>query len=98
MKVVRQSSFLFEPVYYRPDGFRIQYVFLLQNSSRKCFDRIVVEDRDGALSNDRSAVECVVDEVDRASADCRALIEGLSLCVETGKQRQQAGMNVEDAF
>src|SRR5918996_968665 len=98
MKAVRLSSFLFEPVDYRPNGFRIQYVFLLQNSSRKCFDRVVVEDWDGALSDDRAAVERVVDEVDRASADRGAVIERLSLRVETGKQRQQARVDVEDAL
>jgi hypothetical protein len=95
-------SFSFPPldyrVNYRSDGFRIQYVFLFQNSSRKCFDRIVVEDRDGALGDDWAAVERVVDEVDRASADLCAMIECLSLRVQTGEQRQQAWVDVDDAL
>ncbi len=48
-----------------------------------------LQNRDGALEDDGSVVQVLIDEMDRAAGDLYAVVEGLLLRVEAGECGQQ---------
>ena len=72
-------------------------MLLNQDSGRQVVDRVAVEYGNHRLSDDRSSVERLVDEVDRAAAQSYSMLESLALRVEAGKCGKQRRMDVEDA-
>src|ERR1700716_2444128 len=64
------------------DCLRIGKVLLLQDARRKGFCGVVVVHRDRFLQNDHAVIDGFVDELDAASRDLRAIVEGLLLCIE----------------
>src|SRR6266404_820016 len=79
------------------DRFRIQLVFLLENPSGKSFFRVGIQHGHDSLSDDGSAVQRVINKVDRASAPLCAMLKRLKLGIETRKRRKQARMDVENS-
>jgi hypothetical protein len=76
----------------------IRDVLLFENARGERLHRVVVAHVDAALHDDRSAIECLVDKVNRAPGDFHAMRESLCLRIDTGKRRQQRRMNVDDAI
>src|SRR5690242_12787637 len=72
-------------------------MFLFENSRRKRVDSISFQNRHDALRDDWSTVERLIHKMNCAAAEFHTVFERLTLCIETGKRRQQAGMNVQDA-
>src|ERR1051325_4293521 len=77
-------------------GFRVEFVFLFEDARGECLDGVAFQHGHCALRDDWTTIERLVDEVDRATTHLHTVLERLSLCVESGKLRQQARMNVED--
>src|SRR5258707_4569380 len=57
-----------------------------------------IEDGDDGLQDDGAGVEIFVDEVDGASGELDAVVEGLLLRFEAGEGRQERRVNIEDAL
>ena|SRR5438128_1142123 len=72
-------------------------MFFDENPRSQNLDRIVLVNRHFMLYNYRSAVQRLVNEMNRASARLRSLIQRLLLRFKSGEQRQQAGMNIQNA-
>ena len=72
-------------------------MLLDQDPRGKNFGCVILVHRHLALRNDRSAIQSFIDEVYRTTAHLCPLIQRLLLSVQPGKQRQQAGMNIQDA-
>ena len=79
------------------DGFGVGDVLFLEDARGEGIGVVGVEDGDGALEDDGTVVEVLVDEVDGAAGDFDAVVEGLVLGVEAGEGGQQGGMDVDDA-
>jgi hypothetical protein len=100
---------LFPSVFYSPpvnlviaahdarDRFRVDAVFFQEYARRQGLDRVVVFDGHDPLLDDWPTVQCLVNEVDGASSPFDAVIESLSLCVQSRKGRQKARVNIESA-
>lgn len=58
--------------------------------------RVVREDGDGALQDDRSVIHGLIDEMDGGSGHARAVLEGLPLGMEALESREDGGMDVQD--
>ena len=71
-------------------------MFLLENPRAERVGRVVVKDRHGRLTDDRSAVELARDEVDRGAGHFRAVVQRLPLRVHAGERREERRMDVED--
>src|SRR5690348_5863869 len=56
---------------------------------------VLLPDLDHALSDDRTGVDAVVDEVDGAAGDPRAVGERVAYAVRAGKSGQQRWMGVD---
>src|SRR5207237_3844717 len=74
----------------------IKLMLFHQNSRRKRFNRVVFVNRHFAPCNDWPTIQSLVNVVNGASANCRAVFESLLLCVQPGKRWQQARMNIEN--
>src|SRR6266567_461739 len=59
---------------------------------------IGVENRNGALKNDDSVIEVLIDKMDGAPGQFHAVVKSLLLRVEAGESRQQRRVDVEDAI
>lgn len=79
------------------DGFAIGDVLFGEDPVGEGVRIVGFEDGNGALEDDGAVVEVFVDEVDGASGDFYAVIEGLLLSVETWEGGKQRRMDVEDA-
>jgi len=79
------------------DGFGVGDVLFGEDAAAEGVGVVGVKDGDGALEDDGSVVELVVDEMDRAAGHFDSVVEGLLLGFEAGEGGQQRGMNVEDA-
>ena len=80
------------------DGLAVGNVLLLEDAFGEGVSVVAVEYGDEFLEDDGSVVELLVDEVDGAAGDLNAVVEGLSLGVETREGREQRGVDVEDAL
>ena len=80
------------------DGFGVGFVFLDEDSGGEGVGGVRVKDGDGALQDDDTVVDVLVDEVDGASGDFGSEGERLGLGVETWEAGEQAGVDVEDAI
>ncbi len=80
------------------DGLSVGDVLLGKDAVCEGVGVVSVEDGDGALEDDGTMVEVLVDEMYGAAGDFDAVVEGLLLGVEAGEGGQQGGMNVEDAI
>src|SRR5262245_21965814 len=74
---------------HAPNRVRVNAMFLDENPRAEALRRVVVEDRHRGLQHNRSRVELVRDEMDRRAAHADAILQRLSLCVQTGERRQQ---------
>ena len=79
------------------EGLRIRDMLLVLDAGVQGLRRIGIEDRDGELQDDRARIHALVDEVDGAARDLRAIIQGLSPRLETRKRRQQRGVNIDNS-
>ena len=79
------------------DGFAISDVLLLKDAGGESVGVVSGKDGDGFLEEDDAVVELLVDEVDGASNDVDAVVEGLLLGVEAREGRQQRRMDVQNA-
>ncbi len=70
-------------------------MLLFEYSRGECLDRIILQHRHRALRDDWTTIKRLVNEVDRASTHLHAMLERLSLRIESRKRRQQTRMNVE---
>src|SRR6185312_14468110 len=59
---------------------------------------VLGQDGNGTLRNDHPMIEMLVHEVHGTTSDPGAVFERLLLCVQSGKCRQQRGMDVEHAL
>src|SRR5258708_20289954 len=73
-------------------------MFLFQDALGKGVLVVGIEDGDDGLQDDGAGVEIFVDEVDGASGELDAVIEGLLLRFEAGEGRQERRVNIEDAL
>ena len=64
-------------------------MLLDQDACRERLDRIVLEDRYRSLQHDRAGVEFFHDEMHRRARHPDAVLQGLTLSVESAKRRQQ---------
>src|SRR5262249_53562234 len=71
---------------------------LFEDACGKRIRVVLRQDRHGALQNDGAMVKVLIDEVDRATGNLRAVVQGLLLGVESGKRWQQRWMNIENAL
>ena len=78
-------------------SFRIQLVLFNQNPRRQTLDCVVIVNRNRALRDNRPAIERFVNKVNRAAAESGPVLEGLFLRVQAGEQRQETGMNIQNA-
>ena len=83
---------------HQADGFGINSVLLFQDAVGKCFDRVIIEHRNHGLANNGACVHTFVHQMDGASCALDAIFQRLLLRVQTGKGRQQGGMNVQDSL
>lgn len=67
------------------DAFGKKFVFRDLNSFVEGFMRVVVEDGDGLLGDDRAGINAGINEMDGAASDFYAMIEGLFPGFEAGK-------------
>ena len=70
-------------------------MLLLEDSRGEGLNRIAFNHRYGALQDERPTIECLINKVNRAAAQCRTMLQRLSLRVETREGRQQTRMNIE---
>src|SRR5258707_13082415 len=73
-------------------------MFLFQDAVGKGVLVVGIEDGDDGLQDDGAGVEIFVDEVDGASGELDAVVEGLLLRFEAGEGRQERRVNIEDAL
>ena len=71
-------------------------MFLFEDARRERTRRVIRENRNRPLDDDRSRIEIRGDEVDGNAADLYPVLDGLRLSIDTGKRRQQRGVNVEN--
>src|SRR4051812_12360394 len=79
------------------DRFPVSLVLFDEDARTERGGRVVVDDGDDALRDDGPAVQRLVNEVNGAAGKFDPVRDGLTLRVESGKGRQQARMNVENA-
>jgi len=84
------------PIEQDPEGLRVDPVLFDQNSRRQGVDRVVVQNGNSRLNNDRSGVEGTIDQMHRGSRDPGTVLERLPLRVQSGKRRKQRRMDVHD--
>ena len=72
-------------------------MLFFQNPGTQRFSDIVVGDGNHRLQNDRASIERLIDKVHGAAAEFHAVIERLALRLESGKRRQQRGMDIENS-
>src|SRR5262245_20866103 len=72
-------------------------MFLLENASRKALLCISRKNGNRLLQEDRSTIGSLVDPVDGAARDRFPRFERAPLGMQTGKLREQGGMDIEDA-
>jgi hypothetical protein len=80
------------------DGLAVGNVLFGQNALRERVLVVLLQNGDRTLQDDYAVIEMLVDKMHCAASHFDAVLEGLLLRVETGKRRQQRGMNVEDAI
>src|SRR6266850_536715 len=72
-------------------------MFLLEDARGKCFFGVMVKHWHDPLSDDWPAIQGFINKMDRTTRPLDAMFKHLFVGVETGKCRQEAGMNVQDA-
>ena len=68
-----------------------------ENSGGESFRRVVVQDRNNRLLDNRAGIQTVIDEVDRATGDFGTMFESLMLGIQTWKRGQKRWVNIENA-
>src|SRR6058998_2680354 len=76
------------------DGAPICLVLLLQDSRCQGFFSILVPHLNHALQHDRAGIDSLIDHVDRAARDLYAIVQRLSLRMESWERGQQRRMDV----
>ena len=79
-------------------GLGVDAMLLFQDTGGKRVLVVGIEDRDSGLQDDGAGVEVFVDEVDGATGEFDAIVEGLLLGFEARKGREERGMNVQDSL
>ena len=82
---------------HESDRLGIEAMLLGENPRRQRLDRVVVEQRDGCLQDDRTVIQFGRHQMHRRARDSDAVFERLPLRLEAGKRRQQGGMDIQDA-
>src|SRR5439155_5330528 len=75
----------------------VKLMFFNQNARGQTFNCVALVNRHHTLRNDRSAIERLINKMNRAAGFFGALLERLPLRVEARKRRQQTRMNVQNA-
>ena len=60
--------------------------------------RVFIKNRHGLLSDDWSTVKCLVNKMDCATRPLDAMFKHLFVGIESGKCRQETGVNIQDAM
>src|SRR5712692_3949826 len=81
---------------HNPNGLGVDSVLLDQNPRRERVHRVIVQNRNGRLNDDRARVQLRGDEMHRRATDAHAVLEGTPLRVAPGKRRKQGWMDVQD--
>ena len=68
-----------------------------KDTTRKGFHGIIVADRNWRLENYWTVIDFPVDKVHGAASNFDSMVEGLLLCVQTGKGRKQRRVYVYDS-
>ena len=79
-------------------GLSVDAMFLFQDALGQSVLVVGVKDRDCGLQDDGAGVEIFVDEVDGATGEFDAVIEGLFLRFKAGEGREERGMDIKDAL
>jgi len=79
-------------------GLGVDAMFLFQDALGKGVLVVGIEDGNDGLQDDGAGIEIFVDEVDGASGELDAVVEGLLLRFEAGEGRQERRVNIEDAL
>jgi hypothetical protein len=79
------------------NGLWVEPVFCGENARAQGLNRVVVGDGDGSLHDDWAGVKFRGDQVHGRARDPDAMVECLSLRVQSRKCRQEGRVNVDDA-
>ena len=77
------------PLHQILDSLGVNDVLLCEDAGRQRIHGIGIQHRDRRLKQNGAGVEKLVDQMDRAAGDFRAVFERLPLCIEAGKSREQ---------
>lgn len=78
------------------DSLWIDLVFRNKDPGREGLFGIIVQYRDYRLDDNGTGIDPLVDEVDGTTGELRSVLYGLSLSMQTGKGRQERGVNIHD--
>src|SRR5215831_3343142 len=73
-------------------------MLLGKNARRQRLPRVGFKHRDHALGNDWPTIQRLIYKMDGAAGPFHTMAEGLLLRFKTGKGRQEAGMNIQNAI
>src|SRR5438445_10220883 len=82
---------------HQANGFGINAVLLAKYARGESFLRVAGLCRDNGLRDDGARVKSFVHEMHGAAAEFHAVVERLALRFESGKRRQQRGMDIENS-
>ncbi len=80
------------------DGFGVNFMFLDQDAGGKVSTVSLSSNGHRGLQDNRTAVEMLIDQMDRAAGDLHAVSEGLVLGIEAREGGQQRRVDIEDAI